>query len=218
MKISLPYGTSPTNGSPQGSTTPDMSLHEHSKRIGGRTLACYLITTCVAAAIGVAMAILFRSTFNSGEKGVTESAAPVALQCGEERGRSTNERYEGYRKAVALFLQRDINSTYQRADGALEDLTLTDAVQLQLDALVPSNITNSFAEGTLLSIVMFAVAFAPYWRVAMRVADCRRPRRSSTTCTTSLWSSSAGSSSSRQSQSARYWQQTARRKGQRKLD
>ncbi|KAE8962242.1 hypothetical protein PR002_g29661, partial [Phytophthora rubi] len=136
-----------------------MSLHEHSKRIGGRTLACYLLTTCVAAAIGVAMAILFRSTFNSGEKGVTESAAPVALQCGEERGRSTNERYEGYRKAVALFLQRDINSTYQRADGALEDLTLTDAVQLQLDALVPSNITNAFAEGTLLSIVMFAVAF-----------------------------------------------------------
>ncbi|KAG6621990.1 uncharacterized protein IUM83_07375 [Phytophthora cinnamomi] len=163
----------------------DMSLHEHTKRIGGRTLVCYLLTTCVAAAIGVAMAILFRSTFNTGEKGVTESAAPVALQCGEERGyyvtittegnltcqrdealadvanlnSSTDERYEGYRKASALFLQRDINSTYERANGALEELTLTDAIQLQLDALVPSNITSAFAEGTLLSIVMFAVAF-----------------------------------------------------------
>ncbi|EGZ25161.1 hypothetical protein PHYSODRAFT_479607 [Phytophthora sojae] len=163
----------------------DMSLHQHTKRIGGRTLACYLLTTCVAAAIGLAMAILFRSTFNTGEKGVTESAAPVALQCGEESGcyvtvtadgtltcrrdeeladvanlnSSTEERYEGYRKAAALFLQRDINSTYERADGALEDLTLTDAVQLQLDALVPSNITKAFAEGTLLSIVVFAVAF-----------------------------------------------------------
>ncbi|KAE9274073.1 hypothetical protein PF008_g29688 [Phytophthora fragariae] len=133
-----------------------MSLHEHSKRIGGRTLACYLLTTCVAAAIGVAMAILFRSTFNSGEKGVTEDDALADVA---NLNSSTNERYEGYRKAVALFLQRDINSTYQRADGALEDLTLTDAVQLLLDALVPSNITNAFAEGTLLSIVMFAVAF-----------------------------------------------------------
>ncbi|GMF54967.1 unnamed protein product [Phytophthora fragariaefolia] len=163
----------------------DMQLHKHTKRIGGRTLACYLLTTCVAAAIGVAMAILFQSTFKTGEKGVTESAAPVALQCGVGRGyyvimsangsltcqrdealadvansnSSTDERYEGYKKAAALFLQRDINSTYERADGALEDLTLTDAIQLQLDALVPSNITSAFVEGTLLSIVMFALAF-----------------------------------------------------------
>ncbi|KAL4161116.1 hypothetical protein PRNP1_001671 [Phytophthora ramorum] len=166
----------------------DMSLYEHTKRIGGRTLACYLLTTGVAAAIGVAMAILFRPTFHSGRKGVVEDAAPVALQCGENTGyyvtmtvegnvtsltcqkdvrlsdvtslnSSTDERYESYRKAAALFLQRDINSTYERTDGVLEDLTLTDAIQLQLDALVPSNITSAFAEGTLLSIVMFAVAF-----------------------------------------------------------
>ncbi|KAG7381978.1 hypothetical protein PHYPSEUDO_005392 [Phytophthora pseudosyringae] len=163
----------------------DMSLHEHTKRIGGRTLACYLLTTSVAAAIGVAMAILFRSTFHTGEKGVAESAGPVALQCGETSGSyvtvapdggltcakdvaladvanlnsSTDDRYESYREAAALFLQRDINSTYERADGALADLTLTDALQLQLDALVPNNITSAFAEGTLLSIVMFAIAF-----------------------------------------------------------
>jgi solute carrier family 1 (high affinity glutamate transporter) protein 2 len=166
----------------------DMSLHENTRRIGGRTLACYLLTTSVAAAIGVAMAILFRPTFHNGEKGLAEAAAPVALQCGEKAGSyvtltvegnvtsltcqedaaldyvanlnsSTDERYESYRQAAALFLQRDINTTYERADGALQLLTLTDAIQLQLDALVPSNITSAFAEGTLLSIVMFAVAF-----------------------------------------------------------
>ncbi|KAK1934468.1 Excitatory amino acid transporter 4 [Phytophthora citrophthora] len=163
----------------------DMSLYEHTKRIGGQTLACYLLTTGVAAAVGVAMAILFRSTFDTDEEGVNESAAPVALQCGETPGyyvmvtaegsliceehedlaevtslnSSTSERYESYKKAAALFLQRDINSTYERADGVLQDLTLTDALQLQLDALVPNNITAAFAEGTLLSIVMFAIAF-----------------------------------------------------------
>ncbi|OWZ08856.1 hypothetical protein PHMEG_00018537 [Phytophthora megakarya] len=163
----------------------DMSLHENTKRIGGRTLACYLFTTSVAAAIGVAMAILFRPTFHTTKTGAAESAAPVALQCGETSGyyvtvteqgslacekdvaladvanlnSSTDERYDSYRKAASLFLQRDINSTYERADGALQDLTLTDAIQLQLDALVPNNITSAFAEGTLLSIVMFAVAF-----------------------------------------------------------
>ncbi|POM78540.1 Dicarboxylate/amino acid:cation (Na or H) symporter (DAACS) family protein [Phytophthora palmivora] len=163
----------------------DMSLHEHAKRIGGRTLACYLFTTSVAAAIGVAMAILFRPTFHTGEDGVAESAAPIALQCGEASGyyvtvtaegiltcendaaladvaylnSTTHERYENYRKTASLFLQRDINRTYERADGALEDLTLTDAIQLQLDALVPNNITTAFANATLLSIVMFAIAF-----------------------------------------------------------
>lgn len=166
----------------------DMSLHEHTKRIGARTLLCYLFTTAVATTIGLGMAILFRPTFHSGDKGVVEEAAPVALQCGEEAGyyvamtvqgnatsltcqrdvdladvanlnSSTDKRYDSFKRAAALFLQRDINSTYERADGALEDLTLTDALQLQLDALVPSNITTAFAEGTLLSIVMFAVAF-----------------------------------------------------------
>ncbi|GMF66036.1 unnamed protein product [Phytophthora lilii] len=166
----------------------DMSLYEHTKRIGGRTLACYLFTTSIAAAIGVAMAILFRPTFHNGKNGVVEAAAPVALQCGENTGSyvtltlignttsltcqndasladvanlnsSTDERYESYRKAAALFVQRDINSTYERADGALQDLTLTDAIQLQLDALVPDNITAAFAEGKLLSVVMFAVVF-----------------------------------------------------------
>ncbi|KAF4316328.1 hypothetical protein JM18_002282 [Phytophthora kernoviae] len=166
----------------------DMSLHKQAKHIGRRTLACYLFTTAVAAAIGVAMAILFRPTFHNGAKGVVVMAAPMAFQCGEKTGyyvamkvdgdvtsltcqsdaaladvanvnSSTDERYDSFRKASALFLQRDINSTYTRADGALEELSLTDAIQLQLDALVPNNITSAFAEGTLLSIVMFAVVF-----------------------------------------------------------
>ncbi|RLN70119.1 hypothetical protein BBJ28_00005867 [Nothophytophthora sp. Chile5] len=166
----------------------DMSLQDQAKRIGGRTLACYLLTTAVAATIGVAMSILFRPTFHKGDESAAETAAPVALQCGDEPGyyvtmitsengttlscqsnftlaemantnSSTASRYESFSAASALFLQRDLNATYQRADGALEELTLTDAVQLQLDALVPDNITSAFAEGTLLSIVMFAVVF-----------------------------------------------------------
>ncbi|RLN54012.1 hypothetical protein BBJ29_004928 [Phytophthora kernoviae] len=146
--------------------------------IGGRTLILYLLTTAVATTVGLCMALLFRNAFDATPFPANETA--VAIECGDRPGHyltwSTNgtvsctyygsldsssaaDDYEAVRDKPALFLERDLNGTYQRAEDTFQDLSLTEALMTQLNAFVPNNITQAFAEGTLLSVITFAVLF-----------------------------------------------------------
>lgn len=158
----------------------DMALAGNAAEIGGRTLLLYLLTTAVATTVGLCMALLFHSAFNSNNIVPDETAAAVAIECGDRPGYylswSTNgtvecsfykslnssgaaDNYEALRDKPALFLERDLNGTYARNDNTYQDLSLTEAVMTQLYALVPNNITEAFAQGTLLSVITFAVLF-----------------------------------------------------------
>ncbi|KAF4323522.1 hypothetical protein BBO99_00006022 [Phytophthora kernoviae] len=148
--------------------------------IGGRTLILYLLTTAAATTVGLCMALLFRNAFDATPFPANETAVAVAIECGDRPGHyltwSTNgtvsctyygsldsssaaDDYEAVRDKPALFLERDLNGTYQRAEDTFQDLSLTEALMTQLNAFVPSNITQAFAEGTLLSVITFAVLF-----------------------------------------------------------
>ncbi|POM59265.1 Dicarboxylate/amino acid:cation (Na or H) symporter (DAACS) family protein [Phytophthora palmivora] len=157
----------------------DMTLGNQAANIGGKTLILYLLTTAVATSIGLCMALLFRNAFDATPFPANETAVAVSIECGDRPGYylswSTNGtvrcefygsldssggfNYDVIHDKPTLFLERDLNGTYERADDTYQDLTLTEALMTQLDALVPRNITQALAEGNLLSIITFAVLF-----------------------------------------------------------
>ncbi|OWZ10818.1 hypothetical protein PHMEG_00016261 [Phytophthora megakarya] len=164
----------------------DMTLGNQAVNVGGKTLIIYLLTTAspsnvtaVATSIGLSMALLFRNAFDATPFPVNETAAAVAIECGDRPGYylswSTNGtvscefygsldssgafNYDAIHDKPTLFLERDVNGTYERTDDTFQDLTLTEALMTQLHALVPSNITQAFADGNLLSIITFALLF-----------------------------------------------------------
>lgn len=55
-----------------------------------------------------------------------------------------------------MFAEKDGD---EKKQDDFEKLTLSESLQAQLKQMVPSNITSSFADGNLLSIVMFALPF-----------------------------------------------------------
>ncbi|KAG7381986.1 hypothetical protein PHYPSEUDO_005400 [Phytophthora pseudosyringae] len=157
----------------------DMTLGAQAVTIGGRTLLLYLATTAVATSIGLCMALLFRDAFDATPFPANETAVAVAIECGDRPGfylswsangtvncefygsldSSGAANYDAMHDKPTLFLERDLNGTYERVDDTYQDLTLTEALVTQLHALVPSNITMALAEGTLLSIITFALLF-----------------------------------------------------------
>jgi Na+/H+-dicarboxylate symporter len=141
--------------------------------IGWRTGVLYLTTTVVATCEGLIWVLIFRPYFGNKSEPQKEVVAELAFHCdkpdhflSDVNGTIGCAYDEKYNSSAGLeysdstkFIAADINGYFSTASTGFAKRTLTQALQGQLDAMVPSNITLAFSEATLLSIIMFAVPF-----------------------------------------------------------
>lgn len=140
--------------------------------IGWRTALLYLFTTIVATVEGMLWVLLFRPLFGNRSTEKTIEPAEFAFGC-EQPGyyltHSSNgsvscafdSLYESNKtfSTSSVFIANDVNKVFKTAEEEFSKRTLTQALQGQFFAMVPSNITLAFSEGTLLSIIMFSIPF-----------------------------------------------------------
>ncbi|ETV69208.1 hypothetical protein H257_15036 [Aphanomyces astaci] len=139
--------------------------------IGWRTALLYITTTIVGACQGLLWVVLFRSSFGNKSKSTDANPTEFAFGCEEPGyflthvGATVSCVYdENYNKTSkfspsSVFVANDIHGSFAKASSGFARRTLTQALQGQLNAIVPSNITQAFADATLLSIIMFAIPF-----------------------------------------------------------
>ncbi|GAB9473540.1 hypothetical protein Gpo141_00010690 [Globisporangium polare] len=150
----------------------DMLAVGKASTIGVRTGLLYLLTTVIAATEGLIWVLIFRPYFGNKAQKVKETVAEFAFQCDEPGfflshhadGSVTCAYDAGYNATSELspasrFITTDINGVFATASTGFAQRSLSEALQGQLDAMVPSNITQAFADSTLLSIIMFAIVF-----------------------------------------------------------
>jgi Na+/H+-dicarboxylate symporter len=150
----------------------DMLAVGKAGKIGWRTALLYMFTTVVATCEGMVWVLIFRPLFGNRAK-ETEDKTPVfALGCDKpgyflthnSNGNVTcslDPLYEESKdfSSSSKFFVTDINKAFAQSGEGFQKRTLTQALQGQLFAMVPSNITLAFSEGTLLSIIMFSIPF-----------------------------------------------------------
>jgi Na+/H+-dicarboxylate symporter len=139
--------------------------------IGWRTGLLYLTTTIVATVEGLLWVLLLRPYFGDKAKVTESTITEMAFQCQEEGYFLSNVNgtiscvYDAAYNATSVFskssrfVATDINGVFATSSTGFAKRTLTEALQGQLDAMVPANITLAFSEATLLSIIMFAIPF-----------------------------------------------------------
>ncbi|GAB9473543.1 hypothetical protein Gpo141_00010693 [Globisporangium polare] len=151
----------------------DMLAVGKASAIGWRTGVLYLTTTIVATCEGLVWVLIFRPYFGNKSKLEEDTTAEMAFECdqpgyflSEVNGTITCAQDTTYASSEGVsfsnatkFTVMDINGYFETASTGFAKRTLTEALQGQLNAMVPSNITQAFADATLLSIIMFAVPF-----------------------------------------------------------
>ncbi|KAJ0390963.1 hypothetical protein ATCC90586_010981 [Pythium insidiosum] len=149
----------------------DMLAVGKAGKIGWRTVALYLFSTVVASTEGMIMVTIFRKWFSNEAKEGAKKITEMAFQCGKEgyflshaNGTITCALDETYTSnstfsSTSIFVANDINKSFAKAADEFIRRTLTQALQGQLFAMVPDNLTRAFSEGVLLSIIMFSVPF-----------------------------------------------------------
>ncbi|ETV83440.1 hypothetical protein H257_04167 [Aphanomyces astaci] len=149
----------------------DMLAVGKASRIGWRTTLLYLATTMIGAVEGLLWVLIFRSSFGNKSKSIEVKLTEFAFACEEPGhflthvGANVSCVYdETYNKTSkfspsSVFVANDIHDSFAKRNTEFTRRTLSQAFQGQLDAIVPSNITQAFADATLLSIIMFAIPF-----------------------------------------------------------
>jgi solute carrier family 1 (high affinity glutamate transporter) protein 2 len=139
--------------------------------IGWRTGLLYLTTTVIATCEGLIWVLIFRPYFGNKKKETDAAVAEMAFECDKsgyfltEANGTLSCVYDAAYNATetvsdaAKFVAKDLNGYFSTSSSGFAKRTLTQALQGQLDAMVPSNITLAFSEATLLSIIMFSVPF-----------------------------------------------------------
>jgi Na+/H+-dicarboxylate symporter len=141
-------------------------------RIGWRTGLCYLFTTVVASCEGLVWVLIFRNWFGRDTKEETTTVPEFALACDQPGyylsqvndtvacvfDQTYNETATSFSPA-SVFQVTDIHKSFAAASSGFTKRSLSEALQGQLFTIVPSNITLAFSEGTLLSIITFAIPF-----------------------------------------------------------
>ncbi|KAF0701208.1 Aste57867_8282 [Aphanomyces stellatus] len=136
-----------------------------------RTLLPYMLTSLLATAEGVLLAVAFQSHFTTtvprvGMGGQTSRAAfNLTMQCANGLFLAVSPDgalacVEGNgTAATALFLAVNRTAAMKSAavTAAVQQLSLVDQVVAIANVIVPVNIFQSLASGSLLSIVMFAI-------------------------------------------------------------
>jgi Na+/H+-dicarboxylate symporter len=141
--------------------------------IGWRTAVCYLFTSAVSSCEGLIIVIIARSHFgNKADKQTTSDSTPAfALACDQpgyflSHANDTvacvfDATYNATStfSPTSVFNVTDVHKSFASASTGFVKRSLSDALQGQLQTMVPSNLTQAFANATLLSIIMFAIPF-----------------------------------------------------------
>lgn len=149
----------------------DMYAVGKAGKIGWRAFWLYTLTTLIATAEGLVAVLIFRPFFSSNVKAQTTAVTEFALQC-DTPGYFVSQindtitcafdaTFNSTRKhaASSTFIVSDVNNVFSKAGSKYARLTLSESLQAQLQTMVPSNITQAFADGTLLSVIMFSIPF-----------------------------------------------------------
>ncbi|TMW64719.1 hypothetical protein Poli38472_011599 [Pythium oligandrum] len=149
----------------------DMLAVGKASKIGWRTGLLYVCTSLLSSVEGLVWVLIFRPWFGNDAKVVEETQPEFAFQChkpGYFLSHVNNtiacvfdETYNstaGF-SSSSVFVVTDINKSFATAEEEFAKRTLSEALQGQFYAIVPDNITLAFSEGTLLSIITFAIPF-----------------------------------------------------------
>lgn len=150
----------------------DMYVVGKAGAIGWRAFFLYTFTTLVATTEGLLAVIIFRPMFSSQRQTSSSSTVPeFSLQCSEPgfflsavNGTVSclfDETFNSTKSysAASKFVVTDINSVFATTGSRFAQLTLSESLQAQLKSMVTDNITSAFANGALLSVIMFAIPF-----------------------------------------------------------
>lgn len=151
----------------------DMLAMGKASTIGGRTAGLYAISTIVAASEGMLWVTLFRPLFGNKNREEETTSVEFAMGCGDKPGHFLQHHANGsitcafdplYAEKdqfsnASVFLVNDIKGSFKLANSGILKRTLTEALQGQLFAMVPENMTSAFAENVLLSVIMFSIVF-----------------------------------------------------------
>lgn len=156
-------------------------------KIGWRSGVLFIFTSLVASMEGVFFALLFRSGISKFKKPDPVYKQPiVAFKCANGNFMAMNETTQMMQctgnSTSSAFSQleiRDINGVLQLKTTDVKILSFSDQLQGLFRVLVPDNITQAFADGTLLSVVMFAIPFGIALAHTGRHAARRRKNNSS---------------------------------------
>ncbi|TMW66991.1 hypothetical protein Poli38472_012107 [Pythium oligandrum] len=149
----------------------DMLAVGKASSIGWRTAAVYTLTTILASCQGLLWVVIFRPMFSNTSAEVADTTPQMAFQCDKPGyflshandtvqcvfDSSYNETSEF--SSSSIFFVNDIKGSFAMSSKGYAELSLTDTLQAQLFSIVPDNITQAFADASLLSIIMFAIPF-----------------------------------------------------------
>ncbi|EQC25311.1 hypothetical protein SDRG_16807 [Saprolegnia diclina VS20] len=130
-----------------------------------RTVFVFFLTSSLAAVQGMIVAMVFRALYSApnavAAASASSNAAIIGLKCanGLFLGAAENGSvacFEPNATGAALYQVNDINNVLN-IQSKFQQLSLTDQVIAIINLMVSDNIFNSLANGSLLSIIMFAL-------------------------------------------------------------
>lgn len=135
--------------------------------IGWLTIGLYLVTTILAAILGIISIVSFKSLF---EQGSFEDAPPaqVTLGCTTENSFVTETEdgtlqcleSDGDSEDVKFYIKDITGSFVKTSGGTRNDISLSDTMYQGIFVkMITSNIFESFVEANFAAVVIFAIAF-----------------------------------------------------------
>lgn len=142
----------------------DMVNAGKASTIGYKTIGLYLLTTVIAAVLGLISTIAYKQNFEEGE--ITNAGpAYISLGCNNP-GSLFVESEDGsincstdYTEQSSQFVLFDVSGTLVTNDGGVQDdLSMSDTIyEGVFMKLVTKNILSSFTEGNFAAVVFFAI-------------------------------------------------------------
>ncbi|EQC25900.1 hypothetical protein SDRG_16272 [Saprolegnia diclina VS20] len=131
-----------------------------------RTAAVLFSTSILSTMQGMVVALVYNSVFNANwpvtnGNGTSTNGIVLGLRCAngqflETLADGSLACLSAAANATALFTVKDVNNVLS-TNSAFQDLTLTQQVIAIINLAVPDNIFASLADGSLLSVLMFAL-------------------------------------------------------------
>jgi Na+/H+-dicarboxylate symporter len=145
----------------------DMMTVGKAGSVGWKTIGLYLLTTIIAAILGIISSVSFKGLF---EEDAFADARPPTIQLGcNEDGSFLSEMSDGSLMCTADYGEEgnteftivDITSSFMKnGGGAKNDISLSDTVYDGVfTKLVTSNIAGAFVSANFAGVVAFAIAF-----------------------------------------------------------
>ena len=145
----------------------DMMTVGKAGSVGWKSIALYLLTTVIAAVLGIISIVSFKSLFS---EGLFSEPLPATIQLGcNGDGSFLSEMADGTLMCTPDYLDEgdteftiiDLTKTFvKNGSGAKDDISLSDTVYDGVfTKLVTDNITQAFETANFAAVVAFAIAF-----------------------------------------------------------